>query len=344
MANTATRLLNLIMLLQREPNTPASRLAEALDVSVRTVQRYITMLEEMGVPVYAERGSQGGYSLVRGYRMPPLVLSPEEAVAVSLGTSVISGLWGNLFRTTAQSAMSKIANVLPEEQLREVRWAQDSLLTRGLPRANPGVNEPSLEALYQASRRNQQLDIVYQGRGRAQAQTRRIDPYALIYSWGQQYCVAYCHLRGAMRSFRVDRILSLQLLESHFDKPADFDPSLYLSQDADDRPMTRVSLLFCAEYADLARDYACCWDTMETRDDGSLVVEYSTADLDMARCRVMSFAPKAQVLGPPELIEKIQQAAQAVLAQYPLPPEESADTSLTVNAAPPPTKVSRLNS
>ncbi|WP_049721195.1 helix-turn-helix transcriptional regulator [Gilvimarinus polysaccharolyticus] len=333
MANTATRLLNLIMLLQREPNTPASRLAEALDVSVRTVQRYITMLEEMGVPVYAERGSQGGYSLVRGYRMPPLVLSPEEAVAVSLGTSVISGLWGNLFRTSAQSAMTKIANVLPEEQLREVRWAQDSLLTRGLPRANPSVNEPSLETLYQASRRHQQLDIVYQGRGRVQAQSRRIDPYALIYSWGQQYCVAYCHLRGAMRSFRIDRILSLQTLESHFDKPTDFDPSKYLNQATDDRPMTRVSLLFAAEHADLARDYACCWDTLEEREDGSWLAEYSTADLDMARCRVMSFAPKAQVLGPPELIEKIQQAALAVLAQYPL--TSAATGAVPVNPASP---------
>lgn len=320
MANTATRLLNLIMLLQREPNSPASRLAEALDVSVRTVQRYITMLEEMGVPVYAERGSQGGYSLVRGYRMPPLVLSPEEAVAVSLGTSAMSVLWGNLFRTSAQSAMSKIANVLPEEQLREVRWAQDSLLTRGLPRTNPGVDEPLLEALYQASRRCQQVDIVYQGRGREQAEARRINPYALIYSWGQQYCVAYCHLRGAMRSFRVDRMLSLQPLEEHFTKPDDFDPNEYLNQDADDRPMIRVRLLFAPQYAELARDYACCWDSTETRADGSLVAEYLTADLDMARCRVMSFAPKATVLEPPELIANIQQAAQAVLEQYPIEP------------------------
>jgi len=76
MANTATRLITLLMLLQRQPNQTASQLAEELDVSVRTVQRYMTMLDEMGIPVYAERGPYGGYALVRGYKMPPLVFTP----------------------------------------------------------------------------------------------------------------------------------------------------------------------------------------------------------------------------------------------------------------------------
>ena len=86
MPNPATRLITLIMLLQRKPNQKAHELAEQLGVSVRTVQRYILMLDDMGIPVYAERGPYGGYALVRGYKMPPLVLTPEEAVAVYLGT------------------------------------------------------------------------------------------------------------------------------------------------------------------------------------------------------------------------------------------------------------------
>ena len=85
MPNPATRLITLIMLLQRKPNQKAHELAEQLGVSVRTVQRYILMLDDMGIPVYAERGPYGGYALVRGYKMPPLVLTPEEAVRVLLG-------------------------------------------------------------------------------------------------------------------------------------------------------------------------------------------------------------------------------------------------------------------
>ena len=71
MANTATRLITLIMLLQRQPNQTAAQLAQTLAVSVRTVQRYITMLDEIGIPVYAERGPYGGYALVCGHKMPP---------------------------------------------------------------------------------------------------------------------------------------------------------------------------------------------------------------------------------------------------------------------------------
>jgi len=96
MSDTATRLITLIMLLQREPNQRAADLATELNVSERTVHRYIGMLEEMGIPIYSTRGRHGGFSLVRGYRMPPLVFTLEEAVAVHLGTSLVSEVWGKL--------------------------------------------------------------------------------------------------------------------------------------------------------------------------------------------------------------------------------------------------------
>ena len=82
MSKPANRLLTLILLLQRKPNQKAAELAASLGVSVRTLHRYIEMLDEMGIPVYTGRGPYGGFSLVRGYKMPPLVFTPEEAVAV----------------------------------------------------------------------------------------------------------------------------------------------------------------------------------------------------------------------------------------------------------------------
>ena len=75
MNNTATRLITLILLLQNQPNQKASALADRLGVSLRTVHRYFGMLDEMGIPVYAERGPYGGFSLVRGYKIPPLIFS-----------------------------------------------------------------------------------------------------------------------------------------------------------------------------------------------------------------------------------------------------------------------------
>ncbi len=81
MNHTATRLITLILLLQRQPGQKAADLAARLGVSVGTLHRYFAMLDEMGVPVYAERGPYGGFSLVRGYKLPPLVFTPIEIVS-----------------------------------------------------------------------------------------------------------------------------------------------------------------------------------------------------------------------------------------------------------------------
>src|SRR5512135_3678638 len=112
------------MLLQRQPNKKASHLAQKLGVSVRSLHRYVGMLDEMGIPVYSERGPYGGFSLVRGYRMPPLVFTPEEAVAVYLGTSLVREMWGRLYEDAAEGAMAKLDNVLPDEQRHEIAWAR----------------------------------------------------------------------------------------------------------------------------------------------------------------------------------------------------------------------------
>src|SRR6185503_17996792 len=150
MANTATRLITLIMLLQRQPNQNAAQLAQSLDVSVRTIQRYITMLDDIGIPVYAERGPYGGYALVRGYKMPPLVFTPEEAVAVYLGTTLLEEVWGRLYQEAGRGALAKLDNVLPDEQRREVAWARQTLLAIGMHQADPGPSEPHLEKLWEA--------------------------------------------------------------------------------------------------------------------------------------------------------------------------------------------------
>src|SRR5689334_14147169 len=164
MANTATRLITLIMLLQRQPNQNASQLAQALNVSVRTVQRYVTMLDEMGIPIYAEHGPYGGYTLVRGYKMPPLVFTPEEAVAVYLGTGLLEEVWGHLYLEAARGALAKLDNVLPDEQRCEVAWARQSVLSIGMNWSNPNLSGPYLEQLRDAIHDRRKVKLSYRGR------------------------------------------------------------------------------------------------------------------------------------------------------------------------------------
>src|SRR5262245_59900208 len=168
MANTATRLITLIFLLQIQPNQKASQLAEKLGVSLRTVHRYFGMLEEMGIPVYAEHGPHGGFSLVRGYKLPPLVFSLEEAVAVYLGTSLVNEMWGELYREVDQGAMAKLENTLPIEQRDEINWARRSLVATGLHRSDATAVSPLLEKLRGAVRQSRRISIDYQSAADAQ--------------------------------------------------------------------------------------------------------------------------------------------------------------------------------
>ena len=229
MSTTATRLITLIMLLQRRPNQKAADLAEKLDVSVRTLHRYFGMLDEIGIPIYSERGPYGGFSLVRGFKLPPLVFTPDEATAIYLGTSLVSQMWGKLYDEAAQGAMAKLDNVLPDEQLREVDWARRSLVATGMHRADPAEYSPFLELLRIATKDQVQVEIIYQGGSNAKATQRRLDPYALVHRSGWWYLVAYCQMRQALRTFRLDRVQKLDLLKTSFQMPGDFDIYAYLA-------------------------------------------------------------------------------------------------------------------
>ena len=94
MSNVATRLLSLILLLQSRSSWKAGALANELSVSERTIHRYIAMLEEMGIPIYSERGPYGGFSLLRGYKLPPLIFTAEEATVLYMGANLMREVWG----------------------------------------------------------------------------------------------------------------------------------------------------------------------------------------------------------------------------------------------------------
>lgn len=316
MSNTASRLITLIMLLQREPCQKAADLAEELGVSVRTVHRYINTLDGMGIPVYSERGPNGGFSLVRGYRMPPLVFTPQEAVAVYLGTSLVEEIWGELYEEAARGAVAKLDNVLPDEQRHEVAWARRTLVATGLHRADHAPLAPVLEKLRRAARERRRVTMVYHSRSRSRTSERDVDPYALVHRWGWWYAIGYCHLRKAIRTFRVDRIRELTLLSEAFDAPDDFDVRAHLAQETWFEPRIRVRMRFAPEAVMEAMDERATWDTMEEEPDGSLVVTFGATGLTWAARVALWYGPQVEVLEPEELRHKLEAWARAVAEGY----------------------------
>lgn len=316
MTTPATRLITLIMLLQRQPNQKAGELAEKLGVSVRTLHRYFGMLEEMGIPIYAERGPYGGFSLVRGYKLPPLVFTPEEAVAIYLGTSLVAEIWGQLYKEAAQGAMAKMDNLLPDEQRQEIAWAQRSLVATGMHRTDPTALTPLLEQIRQGTRQRRQIKLTYQSSANPETTERRVDPYSLVHQTGCWYLVGYCHLRQAMRIFRVDRIHELELLSTTFHMPEDFNVRSYLDETFKDQPVVRAHLYFIPQAAQIALTNRMGWESVQENPDGSVEVKVVAPDLYWLASMVLSFASWVTVLDPPALRELVREWALATAALY----------------------------
>lgn len=316
MTTTATRLITLIMLLQRHPNQKAGELARELDVSVRTLHRYFAMLDEMGIPIFSERGPYGGFSLVRGYKLPPLVFTPEEAVAISLGTGLVKDMWGQLYREAACGALAKLENVLPEEQRREAAWARRTLVSTGLHRADLEAVSPTLEKLRQAAREHHRVRMSYQGRGRSDPTVRDLNPYALVHRWGWWYLIGFCHTRQAIRTFRVDRISELTVLEQGFEPPQDFDIQAYLAQEDASQPAMTVRMRFSPQMALVARDSTLAWEKIEEQPDEGVIVTFLASDVIWATSWALSYGPGVTVLEPEEVRQSVCAWAQAILGQY----------------------------
>ncbi|HEX2981829.1 MAG TPA: YafY family protein [Anaerolineaceae bacterium] len=321
MSNTATRLITLIMLLQRHPNQNAAQLAKTLDVSVRTVQRYINMLDEIGIPIYAEHGPYGGYGLARGYKMAPLVFTPQEAVALHLGVKLLEEVWGCLYQDAARGALAKMENILPDEQRREVAWARQTLLATGFRRADPEGSAPQLEKLRDAAHERRRVRMLYRGRSKSEATQRDFEPYKLLHAGGWQYAVGYCHLRRSVRTFRVDRILDLTLLEQTFEIPMDFNIQDYLASDPRFQQNVRVRLVFPPEAALTARDHQPLWDALEEQPDGSVQVTYGASDLEWAANIAMRFVHEATVWEPEALRVLLRERGERIAARHTPQPE-----------------------
>jgi predicted DNA-binding transcriptional regulator YafY len=317
MANVATRLFSIIFLLQSRGMLKANELADELGVSERTIHRYMGMLDEMGIPIYSERGPYGGFSLVRGYKLPPLVFTPEEATVLYLGAELVQEIWGASYHDAAVAARAKLDNVLPEALVKEVQRAQRGLLVTGWFRRDYGPWAPILDDLRRCVARRRQVRLVYRS-FRQDVTERRVDPYALALQWGHWYLAGHCHLRGELRTFRVDRVQAIEPTGETFEVPPDFSAREYLQGMAGDRPATyyRVVVRFEPEVAHVVRERREDWQELTELEDGSVMLAFDVSDLAWPCRWILTYQDSATVVGPPELVTMVRDAAQLIAARY----------------------------
>ncbi|MFF2656340.1 helix-turn-helix transcriptional regulator [Kitasatospora sp. NPDC058032] len=223
MEHPVSRVLALLELLQARPGLTGAELAARLEVDVRTVRRYAARLAELGIPVRAERGRYGGYRLMPGYRLPPLMLTGDEAASVVLG--LLAGRRSGLSvgEQAGESALAKIQRVLPPQLRERVEAVEQTLGLTAAPTAGPSPAAAALFALAEAARRRRRVRLDYRDRAGAPSE-REFDPYGLVFHSGRWYTTGLDHRSGEQRTFRLDRIRSVDPRETGFEPPAGVDP------------------------------------------------------------------------------------------------------------------------
>ncbi|MEU9096027.1 helix-turn-helix transcriptional regulator [Streptomyces sp. NPDC087901] len=221
------RALLLLELVQNSPGIPAARLADRLGVSERAARRYVGILREAGVPIESTRGPHGGYSVGRGLRVPPLMFTAVEALGL-----VMAVLDGHHHAADTDdpvgSALGKILRVLPEPVATPAQ-AVRTATARGLDSEAVPPSPETTAVLVQSCAAHRGLRVGYRtGPGRERVMD--VDPWAIVVRRGRWYLLCWSHTKNARRALRVDRIATIDVLDSVFAPPAGLDPAEALEE------------------------------------------------------------------------------------------------------------------
>ena len=209
MQTPTARLLELLELLQARPLTTGREISTHLEIDARTVRRYVAALQDLGIPVEGQRGVGGGYRVRPGYRLPPLMLSGDEAVVVVLGLIAARRQGLASEAASVDGALEKLHRVLPDPLRRRVEALEATLGFTTAPRAGAPVASDAVLLLAEAVRRGLRVKIGY--RAFDGARTRReLSPYGLVVHAGRWYLAAHDHLRDDLRTLRIDRMSALR--------------------------------------------------------------------------------------------------------------------------------------
>jgi predicted DNA-binding transcriptional regulator YafY len=238
MPSPTARLLALLESLQAQPVATGSELADRLGIDVRTLRRYIAALQELGIPVEGQRGVGGGYRMRPGYRLPPLMLSDDEAVVVVLGLVAAQRSGLDTESSAAEGALTKIHRILPTRLRSRVEALEASLGFVESPAGAAPVPGETVLLLAEAVRRRKRVRTRYRSFSGALSE-RELSPHGLVVNAGRWYLAAHDHGRGELRTFRVDRMLGPGLEEVVADEPpAGFDAVGYVTRSLASVPWT----------------------------------------------------------------------------------------------------------
>jgi len=308
MASTGSRTLRLLSLLQTHRHWAGPELAERLGVSPRTLRRDVDRLRELGYPVNAHRGVDGGYQLAAGAALPPLVVDDEEAVALAVGMQAATQGAVAGIEEPALRALTKVVQVMPPRLRKRVDALRGVTVatTWGGHRDEP-LDPEALITVAQACRDDERLEFGYTARD-AEPAVRLVEPHRLVPLGRRWYLVAYDLHRHDWRTFRLDRLSEPRRTGARF-RPRELptaDAADFVKQGIRGRPASfEVEVVVLAPAERLA--HLDRWAVVEPDGPDRCLLRMSGDDLDWPIFALGTSGAEFEVRSPPELAERVRE-------------------------------------
>ena len=314
MPHPTTRVLAVLELLQSHGQISGAELARRVEVDPRTLRRYISMLEEMGIPITTEQGRYGGYRLVPGFKLPPMMFTDEEAQALSLGLIAAKGLGLADAAPAIESVQAKLDRVLPGAPRRMVSALRESVaLQTGDARAHADAR--LLRVLSEAAQMRRTASLRYRAAD-GTLTSRLFDVYGLVFRGGRWYVVGFCRLRMGLRTLRLDRVAHADVTTSPFERPDGFDASEYLTRAMATMPRAvKTEILLYTDEEGARREHLHRYGVLEACAEGVLM-RGSADDLEWYARELMRLPFRFRVTAPDELRHVLARLASAIAQDH----------------------------
>ncbi|MDD2764366.1 MAG: YafY family protein [Opitutaceae bacterium] len=314
--NRTDRLVAMVMFLQGRRLVRAEELAGHFEISVRTVYRDIAALGEAGVPIAGEAGV--GYSLLKGYHLPPVMFTAGEASALFVGGEMVRRFTDASLHPPMTSALEKLRAVLPRDRQDYVeRLAQHTVISG--PAAGTGPDPaapPWLLTVQQGVVQRRMLRMTYHGRDRDEDTQRDVEPLGIVFYGGAWSLVAWCRLRKDLRHFRIDRIRRLELCAATFPPRPEFSLAKHLEENVAKADLLPVRVWFARRAQERARRGSYATLVEERRRDGGAEFSLTTFSLEWMARWILSFGPDAEALAPVRLRELVRRLAGEIARKH----------------------------
>lgn len=308
--NRFDRIVAILIQLQSKRIVKAQELADRFNVSLRTVYRDVRTLEASGVPIISEAGV--GYSIMDGYRLPPVMFTREEAASFLTAEKLMKGFTDKSLEASYETAMIKIRSVLRGAEKDMVETLDNQIQIR---RSNRLFNEkiPNvLEVTMHAIADRRQVELDYEGYDKDKRTQRVIEPIGLFHENNHWYVSAYCCLRDDYRHFRADRILGLKALAATFSK--EHGPATMQLSQWEPSSTVQVRLRMperVARYVRMERKYYGFREESLDGEEVEMIFDAPESCEGIARWFLM-FADHARIIEPQQMKDRVKSILDAI--------------------------------